>query len=58
MKTFIRWLYVIRTYRNYANYLNVRVKVEQELWNCYRDKSPLPDKEKCREWAIRLGVRS
>jgi hypothetical protein len=33
-----------------------RVKVENELANIIAGKYPMPDKEKLKEWAIRLGV--
>ena len=33
-----------------------RVKVEEELWLVVVGKSELPDKEKCRDWAQRLGI--
>lgn len=42
--------------REYELSLNRRAKVEQELWDIYHDKQPLPDKEKCRQWALALGV--
>ncbi|MSW53301.1 MAG: hypothetical protein F2817_20745 [Actinobacteria bacterium] len=40
----------------YAKALNARVKVENELWQIAIGAAPLPDKEKCREWAQRLGI--
>jgi hypothetical protein len=38
-----------------AEFLNRRAKIEQELFDCAVGKAPLPDKEKCKEWALRLG---
>lgn len=40
----------------YAKSLNARVKVEDELWKVAIGDAPLPTKEKCREWAQRLGI--
>lgn len=38
--------------------LSRRVSVENYLMNCYAGKNPLPDKEKCRQLAIKLGTPS
>lgn len=51
-----RWVWVVRNYRNYAAELNRRAAVEQQLWDCWHGKRPLPDKEQCAEWARKLGV--
>jgi len=40
----------------YAKSLNVRVKVENELWQVALGTTELPTREKCREWAQRLGI--
>lgn len=40
----------------YAKALGSRVKVENELWQISIGAAPLPTKEKCREWAQRLGI--
>lgn len=39
-----------------AAFLNRRGEVEQILFDCAKGKRPLPDKDKCRELAMRLGV--
>lgn len=39
-----------------AGFLNRRVEVEQILFNCAAGKQDLPDKDQCRELALRLGV--
>jgi hypothetical protein len=44
------------TIEMYGRSLNERVKVEQELWDIARGKSPLPTAEQCAEWARRLGI--
>lgn len=36
--------------------LNTRATVEQELWDVYHGKRPLPDGEQCAEWARKLGI--
>jgi hypothetical protein len=51
-----RWRWVMRSYRNYAAELNRRAAVEQQLWDCWHGKRPLPDKAQCAEWARKLGV--
>ena len=56
MNTVRRWLYALRNLRNYGQELNRRAAVEQQLWNVYHGKRPLPDAEQCREWAVKLGV--
>jgi hypothetical protein len=40
----------------YAKSLNTRVKVENELWQVAIGAAELPTREKCREWAQRLGI--
>jgi hypothetical protein len=40
----------------YAKSLNARVKVENELWQVVIGAAELPTREKCREWAQRLGI--
>ena len=36
--------------------INRRVTVESQLWDMYQGKKELPDREKCREMALKLGV--
>ena len=38
--------------------LNARVKIENELFAMADGKLPLPDAQKCRELAIRLGTQA
>lgn len=47
-----RW----RLIRNHGDELNRRVTVENYLWACVAGKKPLPDKDKCQELAVKLGV--
>lgn len=42
--------------RDYEKSLNRRAEVEEALWAAARGKTPLPDAEQCRQWALRLGV--
>lgn len=51
-----RWRWVLVNFRNYPKELNRRVEVENELLMAASGKAPLPDREKCRELAMRLGV--
>lgn len=51
-----RFLLRHRWQRDYELSLNRRAAVESELLECASGKRPLPDKEKCRELAARLGV--
>ena len=48
----MRW-YLIR---HHGKSLQRRVAVERYLWDAVAGAKPLPDKEKCRELAIKLGV--
>ena len=48
--------FTLLNFRYYPKELNRRAAVEQELWDCYRGKNPLPDKAQCRDWALRLGI--
>jgi len=41
---------------HYAKSLNRRVEVEQYLLNCANGKTPLPDHDKCKELALKLGT--
>lgn len=42
--------------RNHGKSLQKRVAVERYLYNCVEGKNPLPDKDKCRELANKLGM--
>ena len=53
---FKRLLWRIRNLKNGYHELNKRAAVEQEMWHCINGKAPMPDKEKLRDWALRLGV--
>jgi hypothetical protein len=39
-----------------AQFLNRRAAVEQEIWDCWYGRAPMPDKDKLAEWARRLGM--
>ncbi len=56
MSRYRRLLAILRTFRDHAAGLNRRAAVEQEMWHCVNGKQPMPDKEKLRDWALRLGV--
>jgi hypothetical protein len=56
LQTMLKAIWRLRNLRNGYHELNRRAKVEQELWNVVNGKAPLPDQEKCRDWALRLGV--
>lgn len=45
-----------RWQRAYELSLNERARVEQELLDAANGKAPLPGREQCRQWAVRLGV--
>ncbi|MCP1675495.1 hypothetical protein J2T57_002645 [Natronocella acetinitrilica] len=47
-----RW----RVWRNVGEDLNRRASVEAQLFSMASGKSPLPDADKCRELALKLGV--
>lgn len=51
-----RLLWRLRNLREGYHELNRRAKVEAELFECVSGKRPMPDKQKLREWAVRLGV--
>jgi hypothetical protein len=34
------------------------VKIEVEMFDCVAGKAPMPDKDKLRDWALRLGTPS
>lgn len=38
--------------------LNRRAAVEQQLWLAASGKTPMPDRQQLREWALQLGVPS
>jgi hypothetical protein len=41
---------------HYGHEINRRAAVEQEIWNAVNGRTPLPDVEQLRKWALRLGV--
>lgn len=47
-----RW----RLIRNHGDHLNRRVAVENELLAIAAGQKPLPDSEKCRQLAYKLGI--
>lgn len=48
----LRW----RLWKDSAEHLNRRAAVEQHLFDAAQGKKPLPDAEKCRELALKLGI--
>jgi hypothetical protein len=56
LQTILKAIWCLRNLRNGYYELNRRAKVEQELWDAANGKAPLPDQEKCRDLAVRLGV--
>ena len=46
----------ISTLKWVDGFLNRRVEVERELWLVFYGKRPVPTREECREWALKLGV--
>lgn len=55
---FMRWKYRLFLAWNSAEELSRRAKTEMYLIDCAAGKKPLPDKEKCMELALALGVPS
>lgn len=51
-----RWVHRLRTWRNYGDMLNRSVGIQNELFQMAAGKKPLPDREKCRELALKLGT--
>ena len=51
-----RWKSRWWIFKHSGDALNRRVKVERYLWDAVGGKQPLPDKEKCREMALTLGI--
>lgn len=55
------WLWTKRIFRRwtwmkeYEASLNKRAEVEAELFQVYAGQRPLPDKDQCRRWAVKLG---
>ena len=41
---------------HYGHEINRRAAVEQEIWNAVNGKTPMPDVEQLRKWALKLGV--
>jgi len=58
----IRWYFAVRLpakwrlFRNTGNALNRRVTVENYLLDAAIGRKPLPDADKCRELAYKLGT--
>lgn len=51
-----RWRARWRLLRDSGDELKRRVSVENYLWQAHAGKKPLPDREKCRELAQKLGI--
>ena len=56
MPTIRRIIWGLRNLNHGYHEINRRAAVEQEMWNCVHGKSLMPDADKLREWALRLGV--
>lgn len=56
VRRFVRWKYVVLTYRDYAARLNRSVEVESVLLACAAGKRDMLSKEECRQLAYKLGV--
>jgi hypothetical protein len=41
---------------HFGHELNRRTAVETEIWNAVNGRTPLPDVEQLRKWALKLGV--
>ena len=52
------YLWRLRHLNAYAKELNDKAAVEQQMWWAIGGTRPMPDKEKLREWALKLGVPS
>lgn len=52
----VRFKYLCVTFRNHAEMLNKKARVEAQMHQCIAGKEPMPDKAKLREWANILGV--
>lgn len=51
-----RWQARWRLIRDSGERLKRRVQVEQYLFDCAKGKRPLPDAERCRRMALKLGT--
>ncbi len=56
VRRFVRWKYVVLTYRDYAARLNRSVEVENVLLACAAGKRDALSKEECRLLAYKIGV--
>lgn len=54
----LRWKYRWINFMAGADALNRRVTVENYLYMCASGRKPLPDADKCRELANKLGMPS
>jgi len=52
----LRWKYRYIAWMGGADAMNRRVSVENYLWRAAAGEKPLPDAEKCRELARKLGI--
>lgn len=55
-RRFRAWVFATIRIRNYADDLNRRAAVEQEMLDAAAGRSPMPDAAKLRDWAACLGV--
>lgn len=56
MNPFIRFKYLLLTYRDYNTTLNRNATVEQYLYDCSKGKRPLPTIEDCHRLMRHLGT--
>lgn len=56
VRRFVRWKYVVLTYRDYHNRLNRSVDVEIALWSVASGKRGPLTPDECRKLALKLGV--
>ena len=54
--TLRRLLWRLRNLKDGYHELNRRAAVEQEIWHAANGKTPMPDREKLKQWALQLGV--
>lgn len=54
----LRWKFRYLVFMGYADCLKRRVAVENYLWQAAAGQVPLPDEDKCKELAKKLGMPS
>lgn len=56
VRRFVRWKYVVLTYRDYHNRLNRSVDVESVLWSVSKGRRGPLTADECHQLAMKLGV--